>query len=118
VCDKHNDAAPFVQGACTDPAPRKSAGNSRLNPWIFQVLTDRKLSRKARAVALYLRDTFDVETGFTSPSFRQIAAVTRISRGAAERAVRRLAPTGHLRIDHGCGGGGNSNIYKMTEGPR
>ena len=92
---------------------KKSAGDSRLDPWLFGVLTDCRLSRRVRAAALVLRDSYDLQSGFTSPTIRTIASIAGISRGAAERAVKRLAATGHLRIDRGCGGVGNSNIYKV-----
>jgi hypothetical protein len=91
----------------------RQPGNARLNPWIFQILTDRMLNRKTVAVALYLRNIFDMTTGFTSPSFRTIAAATSTSRGSAERAVRLLAALGHLRVLPGGGGPANSNIYRL-----
>jgi hypothetical protein len=102
-----------------DPAQKNPAGDSRLlNDWTFKVLVDHGLSRKAIAAALFLRDTFDLQAGFSSPSFRSIAAATGLSRGSAERAVRMLVAMGHVRVIAGGGGPDNSNLYQLTGGLR
>jgi hypothetical protein len=118
VYREHSDVTPVVQGVRTDQTRKKPAGDSRLNPWTFQVLTDHRLTRKAVSVSIFLRNNFDMRVGFSSPSFRAIAAATGLSRGSAERAVRALIATGHLTIISGGGGPANSNIYRLTGGPR
>ena len=92
----HNDTFTFDQGSCTGQAQKKIAGDS-FNAWMFGVLTDRRLQRKDRAVGIFIRDSIDQQTGIASPTIRAIA--TAMSRGAAMRAVQRLAAAGHLRID-------------------
>jgi hypothetical protein len=118
MCREHNDVALIVQGACTDQVQKRTAGDSRLNAWIFKVLGDRRLNRKAVDVAFTLRDAFDMRAGFSSPSFRSISAATGLSRGSTERAVRMLTAAGHVLTVCGGGGPGNSNIYHLTGGPR
>ncbi|PDT75672.1 hypothetical protein CO675_19810 [Bradyrhizobium sp. C9] len=93
-----------------------SASQAKLNPWVFAVLTDTQLTPNAVSVALYFRDTTDMQAGFTSPSFRSIAQTTGLSRGSAERAVRMLASTGHVQMIAGGGGFNNANIYKLAGG--
>jgi hypothetical protein len=84
---------------------------------MYRVLVDHRLRRKAVSVAIFIRDNFDLQMGFTSPSFRAIASATGLSRGSAERATRALVAMGHLRVIVGGGGPANSNIYRLTGGP-
>jgi hypothetical protein len=113
VYAEDNDTPLVVQGVCTIPAQKKPAGDSRLNPWTFQILTDHRLTDKSVDVAIFIRDAFDMRAGFASPPFRSIAKATGLSCGSAERATRALVAMGHLSIVAGGGGPANANIYHL-----
>jgi hypothetical protein len=114
VCETPNNQSRPLQGTYTDLAQKKSAGDSSLNGWAFDVLTDRDLTRHAVCVGIFLRDILDPQTGFASPSIRAIATATGLSRCSAERAVRALVAMSHLRVIAGGGGPNNCKLYRLS----
>ena len=105
----------YIQASgSTWPIKKLSAGH--LDDWTSRVLTDRRLTRKAVTVGIFLRDQLDSERGFAAQPIRTIAKSIGIARSSAERAIRALEQIGYVRIVHGRAGEGNLYQLKLTGG--
>ena len=78
------------------------------------VYADERLSHRARAVYLYLRDRADAE-GKCWPGVKRIAADLRLSRRTAQRALSDLESAGYIRRDERYreNGSRTSNLYSL-----
>ena len=83
------------------------------------VYADERLTHRARAVYLYLRDRADAE-GKCWPGVKRIAADLHLSRRTAQRALADLEHAGYLRRDgrYRANGSRTSNLYTIAQPPR
>ena len=82
--------------------------------WFESIYADERLSHRARAVYMYLRDRSDAD-GKCWPGIKRIASDLHLSRRTVQRALADLEQAGYIRRDERFreNGSRTSNLYTI-----
>ena len=82
--------------------------------WNERIYADERLTHRARAVYMYLRDRADAD-GKCWPGVKRIASDLHLSRRTAQRALTDLEQAGYIRRDERFreNGSRTSNLYTI-----
>ena len=82
--------------------------------WNERIYADERLTHRARAVYMYLRDRADAD-GKCWPGVKRIASDLHLSRRTAQRALADLEQAGYIRRDERFreNGSRTSNLYTV-----
>ena len=82
--------------------------------WFESIYADERLSHRARAVYMYLRDRSDAD-GKCWPGVKRIASDLHLSRRTAQRALADLESAGYVKRDERFreNGSRTSNLYTV-----
>ncbi|MBE6910597.1 MAG: helix-turn-helix domain-containing protein [Ruminococcaceae bacterium] len=82
--------------------------------WNERIYADERLTHRARAVYMYLRDRADAD-GKCWPGVKRIASDLHLSRRTAQRALADLEQAGYIRRDERFreNGSRTSNLYTI-----
>ena len=84
--------------------------------WNERIYADDRLTHRARAVYMYLRDRADAD-GKCWPGVKRIAADLKLSRSTVKRAIADLERGGYIKKAprHRENGSNTSNLYTVIE---